>query len=91
MILDSGEAVSFVAFSVFFFEVVGPLLHELSVPGRSFVLGARNCTAEGYDPVCTLLKCVFFMFFPHCLFFQRRVQRWTGNDRQNSNDVCDIV
>ena len=51
------------------------LARALSVPGRSFVLGARNCTAEGYEPVCALLKCAFFRFFPQFLsFFPKRFE-----------------
>ena len=65
------------------------LARALSVPGRSFVFGARNCTAEGYEPVCALLKCAFFSILFHIFMFfceavrtwSLFVQRWTGNGR----------
>ena len=56
-------------FSGFFDSCWATLARALSVPGRSFVLGARNCTAEGYEPVFALLKFAFFWFFPHFLSF----------------------
>ena len=75
------------------------LARALSVPGRSFVLGASNCTAEGDELVCALLKCAFFVLFYRIFVFSSAavrtwplfVQRWTGHGRQNSNDVCGIV
>ena len=52
----------------------------------------------GAEPVCALLKFAIFLFFFKFLFFSEAVrtwslfvQRWTGNGRQNSNDVCGIV
>ena len=77
MILDSGEnCVRSVLwhFRWFFRSCWATLARALSVPSRSFVLGARNCTAEGYEPVCALLRCAFFRFFPHFLFFPRRFE-----------------
>ena len=63
-------------FRWFFRSCWANLARALSVPGRSFVLGARNCTAEGYEPVWALLKCAFFLDFPHifCFFFLRRFE-----------------
>ena len=60
------------AFSVVFFAVGGPLLHErcLSQVVPSCLV-AMNCTAEGYEPVCALLKCAFFDFSSiFCFFFR---------------------
>ena len=101
MILDSGEnCVRSVLwhFRWFFRSCWATLARALSVPGRSFVLGARNCTAEGYEPVFALLKFAFFLFFPHFLSFSEAVrtwslfvQKWTGHGRHYPNDVCDIV
>ena len=74
MILDSGEncvrSVSW-HFRWFFGSCWATLARALSVPGRSFVLGARNCTAEGYEPVFALLKFVFFLVFPAFFEFFR--------------------
>ena len=59
-----------------FFAVVGPLLHERCLSQVvPLCLVARNCTAEGYEPVCALLKCAFFAIFPtFFVFFQRRIE-----------------
>ena len=59
-----------------FFAVVGPLLHERCLSQVvPLCLVARNCTAEGYEPVCALLKCAFLRFFPQFLsFFPRRFE-----------------
>ena len=59
-----------------FFAVVGPILHERCLSQVvPLCLVARNCTAEGYEPVCALLKCAFFRFFPQFLsFFPRRFE-----------------
>ena len=69
-------AVSFVAFSVGFSQLLGPLLHERCLSQVvPLCLVARNCTAEGYEPVCALLKCAFLRFFPQFLsFFPRRFE-----------------
>ena len=105
MILDSGEnCVRSVLwhFRWFFRSCWANLARALSVPGRSFVLGARNCTAEGYEPVWALLKCAFFLDCPHNFFFFLFLRRFehgrfsckggrTGHGRQISNDVCGIV
>ena len=65
----------FGVFFFFFFVVVGPLLHERCLSQVvPLCLVARNCTAEGYEPVCALLKCAFFEIFPHFLFFLRRFE-----------------
>ena len=72
MILDSGEnCVRSVLwhFRWFFSSCWATLARALSVPSRSSVLGARNCTAEGYEPVCALLKCAFFSIFPAFFVF----------------------
>ena len=59
-----------------FFAVVEPLLHERCLSQVvPLCLVARNCTAEGYEPVCALLKCAFLRFFPQFLsFFPRRFE-----------------
>ena len=59
-----------------FFAVVGPLLHERCLSQVvPLCLVARNCTAEGYEPVFALLKCAFLRFFPQFLsFFPRRFE-----------------
>ena len=59
-----------------FFAVVGPLLHERCLSQVvPLCLVVRNCTAEGYEPVCALLKCAFLRFFPQFLsFFPRRFE-----------------
>ena len=58
-----------------FFVVVGPLLHECCLSQVvPLCLVAINCTAEGYEPVCALLKCAFFRFFLHFCFFPRRFE-----------------
>ena len=61
-------------FGGFFGSCWATLARALSVPGRSFVLGARNCTAEGNEPVFALLKFAFFLFFPHFLSFPKRFE-----------------
>ena len=55
-----------------FFAVVGPLLHECCLSQVvPLCLVAINCTAEGYEPVCALLKCAFFAIFPAFFVFFR--------------------
>ena len=59
-----------------FFAVAGPLLHERCLSQVvPLCLVARNCTTEGYEPMCALLKCAFLRFVPQFLsFFPRRFE-----------------
>ena len=55
-----------------FFAVVGPILHERCLSQVVLLcLVARNCTAEGYEPVCALLKCAFFSICHAFFVFSR--------------------
>ena len=76
-------------FGGFFRSCWATLARALSVPGRSLVLGARNCTAEGYEPVFALLKFAFFLFFPHFfLSFSKAVRTWSLFVQKGGRDMA---